>query len=257
MTDLATIAGHLDALLGTAAIPDYPGAVNGVQLANRGAIRRVAASVDISKRVIDGAIAAAANLLIVHHGMFWGGAQPIVGPVYERIRMLVTHDIAVYSSHLPLDAHPSLGNNVLLAHTLGLEPVGGFARYKTIDVGVRGETDLETTELCNRAEAFARRHGGGVRVTTIPPGHRTRRWGICTGAGADLETLREALGSGIDTLIVGEGPHWTAIDADEAGLTIIYAGHYATETLGVRALAEHVATTFDLPWLFVDAPTGL
>ena len=86
MTDLATIAGHLDALLGTAAIPDYPGAVNGVQLANQGAIRRIAASVDISKRVIDGAITAGANLLIVHHGMFWGGVQPIIGPAYDRIR---------------------------------------------------------------------------------------------------------------------------------------------------------------------------
>jgi putative NIF3 family GTP cyclohydrolase 1 type 2 len=179
--------------------------------------------------------------------MFWGGAQPIVGPVYERIRMLVTHDIAVYSSHLPLDAHPALGNNVLLAQTLGLEPAGGFARNTTIDVGIRGEADLETTELCDRAEAFARRHGGGVRATTIPPGHRTRRWGICT----EAQTLA------LDTLVVGEGPHHTAVAADEAGLVVIYAGHYATETLGVSAVAEHLTTTFGIPSTFIAAPTGL
>ena len=257
MTDLATIAGHLDALLGTVAIPDYPGAVNGVQLANQGAIHRIAASVDISKRVIDGAIAAGANLLIVHHGMFWGGVQPLIGPAYDRIRMLVTHDIAVYSSHLPLDAHPTLGNNVLLAHTLGLEPASGFARYKTIDVGVRGETDLETIALRNRAEAFARRHGGGVRTTTIPPRHRTRRWGVCTGAGASTETLLEAQSLALDTLVVGEGPHHTAVAADEAGLVVIYAGHYATETLGVSAVAEHLTATFGIPSTFIAAPTGL
>ena len=118
MTDLATIADHLDALLGTASVPDYAGALNGLQLANRSPILRVAASVDISRRVIDRAIEAKANLLIVHHGMFWGGTQPVVGATYDRLRLLITHDVAVYASHLPLDAHPSLGNNVLLARTL-------------------------------------------------------------------------------------------------------------------------------------------
>ena len=120
MTDLATIAAHLDQLLETAAIPDYPGAVNGVQLANRGPITRIAASVDISRRVVEHTVQAAANLLIVHHGMFWGGVQPVVGAVYDRLRLLIAHDVAVYASHLPLDAHASLGNNVLMARTLGL-----------------------------------------------------------------------------------------------------------------------------------------
>jgi putative NIF3 family GTP cyclohydrolase 1 type 2 len=96
-----------------------------------------------------------------------------------------------------------------------------------------------------------------VRTAGPVDGKVTRRWAICTGAGAGQDTLREATASRIDTLIVGEGPHWTAIDAEEAGLTVIYAGHYATETLGVQALAEHVGRAFDLPWVFVDAPTGL
>lgn len=257
MTDLATIARHLDTLLDTASVPDYPGALNGVQLANRAPIHHIAAAVDVSKRVIEDAIRAQANLLLVHHGMFWGGAQPVTGAAYERLRLLIEHDIAVYSSHLPLDAHTTLGNNVLLAHALGLEPNAGFARYRTIDVGLRGEGDVETAELWRRADAFARSHGGIARSTPIPQGHRTRRWAVCTGAGASSETLREAESSGIDTLVVGEGPHHTAVAADDIGLIVVYAGHYATETLGVRALADHLTTTFGIPSMFIAAPTGL
>ena len=257
MTDLATLARHLDTLLDTQSIPDYPGALNGVQIANRGAITHIAAAVDVSKRVIEGAIRTRANLLLVHHGMFWGGTQPVTGATYERLRLLIENDVAVYSSHLPLDAHPTLGNNVLLARELGLEPNAGFARYRTIDVGVRGDGDVETSELRSRVDAFARLHGGVARSTTIPGGHRTRRWGVCTGAGASSETLHEAQTSGIDTLIVGEGPHHTAVTADDLGLVVMYAGHYATETLGVRALADHLTTTFGIPSTFIAAPTGL
>lgn len=257
MTDLAAIASYLDAVLGTDTIPDYPGAFNGIQVANEGSITRIAASVDVSRRVIDAAIRAEANLLLVHHGMMWGGAQPITGGVYHRLRRLLAHNVAVYSSHLPLDAHPTFGNNVLLARTFGLEPDGGFARYRTIDVGIRGECDCETAGLLTRADAFARMHGGIARSTEIAPGRRTRRWGICTGAGASSETLLEAKAKEIDTLIVGEGPHHTAVAADDAGIVVIYAGHYATETLGVSALAEHLTSKFDIASTFIAAPTSL
>ena len=257
MTDLAAIASHLDAVLGTETIPDYPGAFNGVQVANEGSITRIAASVDVSRRVIDAAARSGANLLLVHHGMMWGGAQRITGGLYERLRLLLAHNIAVYSSHLPLDAHPTFGNNVLLARTLGLEPAGGFARYRTIDVGIRGECDCETASLFSRADAFARMHGGVARSTEITPSRCTHRWAICTGAGASSETLLEAQALEIDTLIVGEGPHHTAVAADDARIVVIYAGHYATETLGVTALAEHLTSTFAIPSAFIAAPTGL
>ena len=257
MTHLATIADHLDTVLGTASVPDYGGALNGVQVANRGPIERVGAAVDASRRVIEEAVAQDVDLLLVHHGLFWGGAQRITGIVYERLRLLIEHDVAVYSSHLPLDAHATLGNNVLLARALGLEPSGGFARYQTIDIGVRGESDIETAELLQRADAFAREYGGSVRATPLQPGRHTARWGICTGAGASSDTLREAETLGLDTLIVGEGPHHTAVAAGDTGLAVIYAGHYATETLGVRALADHVSLTFGIPATFIHAPTGL
>jgi dinuclear metal center YbgI/SA1388 family protein len=254
---LTDIAEHLDALLRTTEIPDYGGAVNGLQVQNGGVVHKVAAAVDFSRRTIEGAIGAGADLLIVHHGAFWSGVQPIRGSCYGRLKLLFAHDVAVYSSHLPLDLHPELGNNVLLARALGLQPSAGFARFQTVTVGVRGDTDVATEDLVARASAFARDHGGDTRVTPFESGRRTRRWAICTGAGASSDTIREASASGVDTLIVGEGPHHTAVEAPESGLVILYAGHYATETLGVRALAERVAGTFHLPWTFIEAPTGL
>lgn len=257
MTDLATIGRYLDDLLRTAETPDYPNALNGIQVANRSAIRRVAAAVDFSRRTIDGAIAADANLLLVHHGMFWSGVQPLRGAIYERVSLLIQHDIAVYSSHLPLDAHPTLGNNTLLAAVLGLSPEAGFARHQGFEIGVQGTANISTELLAERARGFAAEHGGHAVVTPIETGRLTRRWAICTGAGAGTETLREAAAGGIDTLIVGEGPHWTAVDGPEAGLVIIYAGHYATETLGVRALAAQISDRFGIPHVFVEAPTGL
>jgi dinuclear metal center YbgI/SA1388 family protein len=254
---LGELAHYADSLLETRIIPDYPNAVNGVQIYNQSPIRKVAAAVDFSTRAIQGAVASGANLLVVHHGMFWGGLEPITGSHYRRIRSLVDADIAVYSSHIPLDRHPTLGNNTLLAKQLGLQPTALFARFEDIFIGLCGESDIETATIVTAARGFARAHGGDLRTSLLQAGRRTRKWAICTGAGASAETLREAGAMGVDTLIVGEGPHWTAIHAEENDLAIIYAGHYATETLGVRALAEHLGEKYDLPWSFVSAPTGL
>lgn len=254
---LNKIAQHIDVVLETASLRDYPNALNGLQLENRSSINAVAGAVDFSSRAIDGAIGTGSNLLVVHHGMFWGGLKRLTGVAYRQVQRLLEADIAVYSSHLPLDRHPSLGNNVLLAKELGLQPSDPFARFEDFFIGTSGESDIETAELLTRARRFARTQGGEVRVTPISPGRLTKRWAICTGAGAAVDTLREADAAGIDTLIVGEGPHWTAIYAEENDLTIIYAGHYATETLGVRALAQHIGEEFNLPWHFISAPTGL
>jgi dinuclear metal center YbgI/SA1388 family protein len=257
MATIAEIAKHLDELLHTAEITDYTNAVNGIQVETDHEIVKVAAAVDARERTIALAIEAGANLLIVHHGMFWGGLQPLRGPNLRRVRALITSGLALYSSHLPLDAHPELGNNVLLARELGLTPTSGFARHQAIDIGVAGESDVPTARIIERADALASQHGGSVRHTAVPRSGITRRWAVCTGAGAARDTLDEAAARGIDTLIVGEGPHWTAVDGEELGITIIYAGHYATETFGVRALAEYVSRTYDIPWTFVEAPTGL
>ena len=252
-TDLAAYA---DELLDTTRTPDYPNALNGLQLENRSPVLGIAAAVDFSTRAAEGAAELGANFLVVHHGMFWGGLKAFSGPSYRLLRLLVERDIAVYASHLPLDRHPKLGNNVLLAAELGLEPNGLFARFQDTFIGVSGETDIETSSLVEAARIFAKDYGE-IRTSLIPKGHRTRRWGICTGAGASAESLSEASATGIDTLIVGEGPHWTAVHAEEHGLAVIYAGHYATETLGVRALARHLAEKNKIPWNFISLPTGL
>jgi dinuclear metal center YbgI/SA1388 family protein len=257
MAALAELADFLDATLNIAAIPDYPNAVNGVQLANLGGIHHVASAVDFSTETVNGAINAGARLLLVHHGMFWGGVQPITGHRHQRLWSLMTHDVAVYAAHLPLDVHPELGNNALLAKFLELEPRDGFAKFQSVEVGVSGASNVPTRVLAERAGALSTRHKGRMVSTPFASDRVTRAWGICTGAGADSATLREAVARGLDTLIVGEGPHHTAVEARELGIVILYAGHYATETLGVRALGEALAKRFHIESSFVDAPTGL
>lgn len=257
MTELARVVEYMDRALDITNVPDYPGAVNGLQVANSGSVGRVAAAVDFSSRAVRAAADAGANLLLVHHGMFWGGAQPFTGTRYDRLRELVDHDIAVYSAHLPLDVHPEYGNNVLLAKRLGLEPTGGFAHFQNLAVGLQGTSNVLTAQLADAARALATEHHGTAVVTPFAPERVTRRWGVCTGAGASSESLREAVASGIDTMIVGEGPQHTAVEAMDQGIVIIYAGHYATETLGVRALAEALGRRFELGVAFLDLPTGL
>lgn len=251
------VSAYADQLLDSPSCPDYPNALNGLQIGSQKPVRGIAAAVDFSVRAIEETSNAKANLLVVHHGMFWSGLERHIGVAYRRLRLLIEHDIAVYSSHLPLDRHPSLGNNALLARELGLEPSDSFARHADIFIGVSGSASMETIELVNRARDFAKICGGEIRTTTIAPKRRTKRWAMCTGAGASAETLHEAVTMGVDTMIVGEGPHWTAVSAEEHGIAIIYAGHYATETLGVRALARHLGEKFNVPWSFIDAPTGL
>ncbi|MGH7649397.1 MAG: Nif3-like dinuclear metal center hexameric protein [Gemmatimonadaceae bacterium] len=257
MPALSEIAQYMDDLLRVAEIPDYPNALNGIQVEATDEIVCIAAAVDARERTIRDAIAAGANLLLVHHGLFWSGLEPLRGPAFRRMHALITSRVALYASHLPLDAHPRFGNNVLLAKELGLTESFGFARHETVDIGVGGESDTPTATLIARAASIASRYGGSVRHSWCEPGRITRRWAVCTGAGAARDTIAEAAHRGVDTLIVGEGAHWTAIDAEELGITIIYAGHYATETFGVQALAEHVSSTFGIPWTFLHVPTGL
>lgn len=255
---LSEIVAYLDKLLETSTTPDYPDAFNGLQLSNSGIVTKIAAAVDFSAKTVGATVSEKANLLIVHHGMFWAGLQPITDRVYQRLHDLFDADVAVYSSHLPLDRHPRFGNNVLLAKQLGLEASQPFANFKDIYIGVQGISELPTSTLVHRAKRFARAYGGDVVVTDTSDTNRvTRRWALCTGAGASAETLNEAARNEVDTLIVGEGPHWTAVDAADRGITIIYVGHYASETLGVFALADEVAQRFQLGCTKISAPTGL
>lgn len=257
MARLEELVRFLDAELRTADVPDAEPALNGLQLANAGEVRRVAAAVDFSAESVAGAVREGANLLLVHHGMYWRGRQRLVGAAYERLKAAIEADIAVYSSHIPLDLHPTFGNNALLARELRLVSDGSFGQYRGTEIGVMGAADLATTELVERVRAFSAQFRTTAVATPVDPQRRTKRWAIITGAGADADSLDEARERGVDTLIVGEGPHHSAVQAMESGIVVIYGGHYATETLGVRALARHVSDRFALSHVFVDVPTGL
>lgn len=257
MARLEDVVRFLDAELRTAEVPDADAALNGLQLANSGEVRRIAAAVDFSADSVAAAVREGAHLLLVHHGMFWRERQRLVGTAYARVKAAITADLAVYSSHIPLDLHPAFGNNPLLARALRLEADGAFGRYRGVEIGVTGACDLATSDVVERVRAFSAPFRTASVATPVGSGRRTRRWAIITGAGADSETLDEARERGVDTLIVGEGPHHSAVQAMEMGIVVIYGGHYATETLGVRALAQHVSDRFALSHVFVDVPTGL
>jgi len=248
---LKTIVKHCDKLLRTEKIGDYDGAVNGLQAENAGSVTRIAAAVDASLATVKLAIAARADLLMVHHGLFWSPAQPWTGKKYELLRLLVENNLAVYSSHLPLDAHPRLGNNAQFCAALGLKNLRPFFVSHGHAIGFQSRTNISRAEL---AAKLARATGAKPRI--IPGGPEIcRRIGVVTGgAGGDL---KPAADEGVDTFITGEGPHWTYALAEELGINVLYGGHYATETFGVKALAAHLSKQFKLPWEFIDHPTGL
>jgi putative NIF3 family GTP cyclohydrolase 1 type 2 len=175
MPKIHELATYTDELLGVDAIPDYPAALNGLQLENGSEITGLAGAVDFSTRAIKGAIAARANLLIVHHGMFWGGSGPLIGPSYRRLRLLLENDVAVYSSHLPLDRHEALGNNALLAGELGLTPSEPFANFEGIYIGTSGETEINTAELVDRVQRFASAYNTAVRSTEVKETRLTKK----------------------------------------------------------------------------------
>ena len=248
---LPALVTHCDRLLRTAEFRDWDGAANGLQVENDGSVTRIAAAVDASLTTVKLAAAAGADLLLVHHGLFWGPSHPWTGRRRELLQCLIENNLAVYSSHLPLDAHPQLGNNARLAAALGLRRLKPFFFEKGQFIGLQSSTPLSRDELAARLTTAL-----GAPPKLLPGGKATcRRIGIVTGgAGANLKL---AATEGVDTFITGEGPHWTYALAEDLGLNVFYGGHYATETFGVKALAEHLAAKFKVPWSFLDHPTGL
>jgi dinuclear metal center YbgI/SA1388 family protein len=250
-TSLAAIVKHCDKILRTSEIGDYDGAVNGLQVENHGGVTRIAAAVDASLATVKLAITAKVDLLVVHHGLFWGPSHPWTGKKHELLRLLVENDLAVYSSHLPLDAHPKLGNNAQLCAALGLKKLKPFFLTHGQTIGFKTQTRISRAEL---AAKLSRAIGAKPRI--VPGGPAIcRRIGVVTGGAG--EDLKLAATEGVDTFITGEGPHWTCALAEELGLNVLYGGHYATETFGVKALASHLARKFRVPWQFLDHPTGL
>lgn len=248
---LSTLTTFLDEYLRIGEIADWSGALNGLQIENEGRVTKIGAAVDATLPVLEKAVAAGVDFLLVHHGLFWQGAQPLRGTNYRKIKHAFEHNLALYSAHLPLDLHPEVGNNAVLARALGLTGTEPFFPEKGQLIGLRVETEIARTELLARLTVAL-----GSAPHLAPGGPvLCQRIGIVTG-GAGAEVERAAAG-GVDTFITGEGPHWSYGLAEELGVNLIYGGHYATETFGVKALAGLLSGKFDLPWVFLDHPTGL
>lgn len=248
---LAAVVRHCDQLLRTAKIQDYDQAANGLQVENCGSVTRIAAAVDGSLATVGLAVAAKADLLLVHHGLFWPPAHPWTGKRYELMRCLLEHNLAVYSSHLPLDAHPRLGNNAQLCAALGLKKLRPFFESHGQCIGFQAKINISRADLAGRLQ---RATGVNPRVISAGP-PICRRIGVVSGGAGD--DLQKAADEQVDTFITGEGQHWTYALAEDLGLNVLYGGHYATETFGVKALAAHLSSRFKVPWTFLDHPTGL
>jgi dinuclear metal center YbgI/SA1388 family protein len=250
MASLAQLVEYCDKRTRRPSFKDFPGAHNGLQVANDGRVTRIGAAVDAGKVPFERAVERGVDFLIVHHGLFWGGVQPLVGPVYDRYSALVRGNCAVYSSHLPLDAHEEIGNNVVIARQLGLKPRRQFLPHENELIGWIAPNKFKRSQLVARLEELY------PRVVAIECGAAVpRHVAFCSGSGNGA--VPHLLGAGVDTLITGELREEWYNYAEEHRLNLLCCGHYATEVHGVKALAAELAKKFRLPWEFIETENPL
>lgn len=253
---LQTLAERYDDRLDIDDYADLDASANGIQVAGPTTIEHAAFAVDAAQETIDAAAAASADVLVVHHGVIWGGLDRVTDQAYERLACLIENDIALYVAHLPLDGHPELGNAAGLGDLLGLEERSPFGQLGPEYIGLHGrvpDEPLTASELRGQLEDGLVTGGQGVQV--IPGGtDEIRDVAVLTGSGADW--LDEADAVGVDAYITGEGKGKLYHEAREAGITVFLAGHYATETFGVQRL-QRLADEWGLETTYIECPTGL
>ena len=251
MTSLSEIVDYTNDFLRIREIGDWDNALNGLQIENSGDVTKIGASVDASTRVLVAAAKQNVDLVIVHHGLFWQGLQPVPGALHRQLELALKKNIALYRAHLPLDLHFHVGNNAQLAAALGLTSIQPFFEEKGQLIGVKARASLPRDEVDRKLQKALT---GPVKAFMFGP-KKTGTIGIITGgAGSEIYKLAQ---EGIDTFITGEAPHWAAVAADELGMNLLLGGHYATEVFGVKALAAHLSKRFKIPWAFIDCPTGM
>ncbi|MDQ5977497.1 MAG: hypothetical protein QG602_469 [Verrucomicrobiota bacterium] len=250
MASLQQLVEYCDKRTRRSSFKDYPGAVNGLQVANDGRVTRIGAAVDAGLVPFERAVERGVDFLVVHHGLFWGGVQPLTGPVYGRFAALVRGNCAVYSSHLPLDAHEEIGNNVLIARQLGLKPRRQFLPHENELIGWIAPNKYKRSQLVARLEELY------PRVVSIECGAAVPKLvAFCSGSGNGA--VPHLVAAGVDTLITGELREEWFNYAQEHRLNLLCCGHYATETHGVKALAAELAKKFRLPWEFIETENPL
>ena len=240
------LIGHLDALLKPAEFDDY--GPNGLQVPGKDAVGTLVTGVSASIELFERAIEHNADLVLVHHGLFWGETGPVDAQLKRRLKLLFDHDLALAAYHLPLDAHPEVGNNALLAGAIGATEPEPFA-----GVGVRARLpEIAPEELRARVREAT---GGREPLAFLAGPDPVRTIGIVSGAAA--RSLDDAVAQGLDAFVTGEPREPVMNDAREAGIHFLAAGHYATETFGVRALGERLAAEFGIRHLFADIPNPI
>ena len=250
MTKLHDLVTYCDRRTRLTAFKDFPGAFNGLQLANDGRVKKIGAAVDAGLVPFRQAVVAGVDFLIVHHGMYWDMPQPLTGAVYDRVTTLVRGNCALYSNHLPLDGHPEIGNNALLAKQLGLKPSRPFLVRDGEAIGCIANSKLTRAAIRKKLESLY------PRVIAIEYGAGAPRTvAFCSGSG--YSAVPELLSSGVDTLITGELREDCFNRAQEEKLNLYLCGHYATEVHAVKALAAELAKKFRLPWEFIATENPL
>jgi dinuclear metal center YbgI/SA1388 family protein len=246
--ELKDLVAYLDQYLETSSFSDS--AANGLQVEGSGGVGRIGLAVDASLETVLMAAEGGCDLLIVHHGLLWGAEIRVCGHFYRRVRALIQADMALYASHLPLDAHPEVGNNAQIAKGLSLSDIRPFGEYKGMLIGSQG--CLEAPVLLQDAvDICAERIGPPKALLTFGP-QRVGRLGIISGSASDAPLFDEASRKGIDLLVTGEPKQEAFYLAQEYGLNVFYGGHYLTETFGVKALGNHLSERFGLPTEFVE-----
>ena len=252
MPKLFEIVEFCDTYTRQSVIKDFPGAYNGLQIENNGTVTKIAAAVDAGQIPFEQAIAAKVDCLICHHGVFWNAPVPLTKHNYRKIKTALDGNLAVYSSHLPLDCHPEIGNNALLAKALKLDLIGSFLPYEGTNIATiaAGPTNGRP-ELVKRLKTLFPKTFQSIEFGS----ERPERIAILTGSGQSVVDQLRA--NGIDTLITGELRQHQFNMAQELNLNLYPCGHYATETFGVKALAEKVSKEFKVEWLFIETACPL
>jgi dinuclear metal center YbgI/SA1388 family protein len=251
MVDLQEIRKFCDHRVSAEDIKDFPGAWNGLQIENSGTVSKIGASVDAGLIPYSVAIDKNIDFLVCHHGMFWNPPIPLTGTNFNKIKLCIDSNLAVYSSHLPLDCHPEIGNNAILANKLELKACGTFLPYEGVDIGLLATASYSRNELCLRLNDLF--NAGYHRIEYGVP--NPEKIAILTGSGQSA--VQKILEQGTDTLITGELKQHHFNLAQEMKLNLYACGHYATERFGVSALAQEISQKFDLPYEFVETSCTL
>ncbi len=250
MTKRDVLVEYLNDRLGITQVEDA--SMNGLQVQGNPQVSRVGLATDAALKVYEQAAELGCKMIVAHHGIIWGGGiRSVTGRDYEHIKFLLEHGISLYAAHLPLDAHPELGNNAVLARLVGLENREPFGDYHGVTLGFAG--DLPAPMTLDELSASWRAEIGGEALA-LPFGPQyIKTIAIVSGGGSTA--LPQAIAGGVDCFVTGEGRHEDHHLALEGKINVLYLGHYHSETVGVKAVGKELAEHFDIKTVFIDEPT--